>query len=90
MARDLMTIRLDSTLRVRLRIAASRRALTPSAALRLALDSWLAAEDARSGARPYEALADLLGCVEGPRDLPRVTRGRAATKLRRGRRGGAL
>lgn len=90
MARDLMTIRLDSTLRVRLRIAARRRALTPSAALRLALDAWLAAEDVRSGTRPYEELADLLGCVEGPRDLPPIGRKRSAAKARRARRGGAL
>jgi hypothetical protein len=91
MARDLMTIRLDSTMRARLRTAARRRALTPSAAVRLAVDAWLVAEDARSGTRPYEELADLLGCVEGPRGDPSLAaRGRTLARARRGQRGGVL
>lgn len=86
MARDLMTIRLDTAVRSRLRAVAARRGLSPSAALRLALDAWLAAEDTRAERRPYEELADLLGRVESrrraaPRRMP-ARRGKA-------RRGGA-
>jgi hypothetical protein len=85
MARDLMTIRLDSTVRTRLRTAAKRRSLTPSAAVRLAVDAWLAAEDARSRTRPYEELADLLGCIESPRHRAPVARGHIVATGRRGR-----
>lgn len=91
MPRELMTIRLDSTMRARLGLAARRRALTPSAAVRLAVDAWIASEDARSETRPYEELADLLGCSTGSRNdrPPAAGAGRRAiAAARRGRRRG--
>jgi hypothetical protein len=87
LARDLMTIRLEPTARARLRAAASRRGLTPSASVRVAIDAWLVAEDALAGTRPYDELADLLGRVEHPM---RTTAVRSSVKKpQRGRRGGA-
>lgn len=64
MARELITIRLDSAVRSRLWSQAARRGVSPSAAVRLAIDAWLVAEEARADLRPYDALADLLGRVE--------------------------
>jgi hypothetical protein len=75
MAREVMTIRLDRTFRLRLRAAAKRRSATPSAVARVALEGWLEAEERAARARPYEALADLLGSVRGA-DRRRSTRGR--------------
>jgi predicted transcriptional regulator len=65
MARDLMTIRVDRRTRTRLAAASRRRGRTPSAVARAALDAWLDAEDERAGQAPYEAIADLIGCVRG-------------------------
>jgi hypothetical protein len=84
-ASELMTIRLDARLRSRLRLVARGRSLTPSAAVRLALESWLADEDARADARPYDQLADLIGCVETRRTGGDAS---AAAKLRRTRGAG--
>ncbi len=64
-----MTIRVDRGLRTRLRTAAARRSLSSSAAMRLALDSWLRCEETATRAEPFEQLADLLGCFAGPREL---------------------
>jgi hypothetical protein len=63
MPRDLMTVRLERTLRQRLNKAAKGRGLTPSAAARLALESWLEAEERSALGRPYEQVADLVGSV---------------------------
>jgi predicted transcriptional regulator len=73
MARDVMTLRLERTTRRRLQAAAKRRRVTPSAAARTALEHWLLAEE-REEARPYDAMADLLGAVRGG-DPGRSTRG---------------
>jgi hypothetical protein len=83
MARDVMTIRLDRVFRLRLQVAARRRRVTPSAAARVALESWVEAEDRVAGRRPLDAIADLIGSVRG-RDARRSTRGREwiAVKLR--------
>ncbi len=67
--RTLMTIRLDRELRTRLRAAAGRRAFTPSAAVRQALEVWLRAEEEGEQAQPFDAIADLVGCFKGPTDL---------------------
>jgi predicted transcriptional regulator len=61
--RDVMTLRLDRAFRSRLRVAAGRRRVTPSAAARLALEAWVEAEDRDAGARPFDAIADLVGSV---------------------------
>jgi hypothetical protein len=74
MARDVMAIRLDRTARLRLQVAARRRRMTPSAAARTALDQWLEADERSDEARPYEAIVDLLGSVQGG-DRGRSTRG---------------
>jgi hypothetical protein len=65
MAREVMTVRLDRPTRVRLKVAAKRRHLTPSAAARLAVDKWLDDEDATVSIRPYELIKDLVGSVSG-------------------------
>jgi predicted transcriptional regulator len=83
-ASELMTIRLDAALRSRLRAVAARRSLTPSAAVRLAVESWLAAEDARADSQPYERLADLIGRVATTR--PPGPHGPRGAKARPGRR----
>ncbi len=65
MPREVMTIRLDRALRLRLQAAATRRRATPSAVARVALEGWLEAEERAARARPYEALVDLIGSVRG-------------------------
>ncbi len=75
MAREVMTIRLDRAFRLRLQAAARRRSVTPSAAARVALEGWLRTEERQAEARPFDALADLIGCVRGG-DRGRSTRGR--------------
>ena len=85
MARSVMTLRLERTTRLRLQVAAKRRNLTPSAAARTALEQWLTAEERREEARPYDAIADLVGSVRG-RDRGRSTRGaEGISSARRGR-----
>ena len=76
MPREVMTIRVDRTFRSRLRAVAKRRRVSPSAAARLALEDWLQSEEGSAGARPYDAIADLIGSVRGG-DPGRSTRGRA-------------
>jgi len=75
MPREVMTIRLDRSFRLRLQAAAKRRSVTPSAAARAALEGWLAADEMAVRTRPYEALVDLIGSVRGG-DPARSTRGR--------------
>lgn len=86
MARGVMTIRLDRAFRLRLQLAAKRRRVTPSAAARVALESWVEAEDRVAGRRPLDAIADLIGSVRGG-DRGRSTRGREwiASNLKRRR-----
>ena len=60
-----MTIRVDRTFRARLWAVAKRRRVSPSAAARLALEDWLLSEEGSAGARPYDAIADLIGSVRG-------------------------
>jgi predicted transcriptional regulator len=68
MRRELMTLRLDGALRSRLDLAAERRSLTASAAARVALEAWVEVEEREAGARPFDAIADLIGSVRrGPR-----------------------
>jgi len=76
MARDVMTIRLERAFRSRLHAVARQRRLTPSAAARQALESWVEAEEQAANGRPYEQVADLVGAVRGG-DPGRSTRGRA-------------
>jgi hypothetical protein len=75
MPREVMTIRVDRAFRRRLQAAARRRSVTPSAATRMALEGWVAAEERQAQARPFEALADLIGSVHGG-DPARSSRGR--------------
>lgn len=65
MPRDVMTVRLDSRTCTRLKAVAKRRRLTPSGATRLALETWLDAEDLTVSLRPYELIKDLAGAVKG-------------------------
>lgn len=84
-----MTIRLDTSTRRRLASVAKRRGRTASALARDALEAWLASEAGVGGGGPYEAVADLIGCVRGG-DPGRSTRGgraiAAALRARRARR----
>ena len=66
MEREVMTLRLDRGLRARLRAVAKRDDVTPSMVLRRALETWLRSDQAASQARPYQQIADLVGCVSGP------------------------
>lgn len=75
MPREVMTLRLDRAFRSRLRVAARRRGMTPSAAARVALEGWLETEDRAASHRPYDEVADLIGSVRGG-DRGRSTRGR--------------
>jgi hypothetical protein len=61
MAREMMTLRLERSIRSRLEIVAKRRRLSASAAARLALEEWLRTEERASDTRPYDQIADLIG-----------------------------
>ena len=50
---------------MRLDVVAKRRRLTPSGATRLALETWLDAEDRTVSLRPYDLIKDLTGVVKG-------------------------
>jgi hypothetical protein len=63
MRREVMTLRLDAAFRARLHAAATRRRVTPSAAARMALEDWVAAEEREAGSRPFDAIVDLIGSV---------------------------
>ncbi len=82
MPRDVMTVRLDRALRSRLQVAAKRRSLSASAAARMALEGWLETEEEWASSRPYEQMADLVGCARGG-DRGRSTRGWTARPRRR-------
>jgi hypothetical protein len=73
--REVMTIRVDRAFRRRLHAAAARRRVTPSAAARAALEGGVQAEERQAQARPFDALADLIGSVRGG-DRGRSSRGR--------------
>jgi predicted transcriptional regulator len=66
MARETVNVRLDATTRRKLAAIARRRRRTPSALVRAAIDAWLATEgESDDGTTPFEAIADLVGCVHG-------------------------
>jgi hypothetical protein len=66
MARETVNVRLDATTRRRLAAVARRRRRTPSAIVRAAIDAWLATEgEFDDGTTPFDAIADLVGCVHG-------------------------
>jgi hypothetical protein len=88
MPREIMTIRLDRATRVRLTAVAKRRRLTPSGAARLALETWLEAEDATARVSPYEQMRDLIGCVSGGDALRSKKSGLAIAEMLRRHRGG--
>ena len=76
MAREVvLTVRVERAVRARLRAVAKRRRVSPSAAARVALEDWLESEEGSAAARPYDAIADLIGAVRGG-DPERSTRGR--------------
>lgn len=87
MPRETVTIRLDATTRRRLAAIARRRRRTPSALMRGAVEAWLATEgESDNGTTAFDAIADLVGCVQGG-DPRRSTRGAAEiAALLRGRR----
>jgi predicted transcriptional regulator len=83
MPRDLMTVRIERALRRRLDEAAKGRHLTPSAAARLALESWVEAEERSTTLVEAGALAALVDASD-PRHAAcaaalRQVRGRMAT-----------
>jgi len=84
MARELMTLRLDTAVRRRLGSAARRSGRTASELARSALEAYLDREDGRQEA-PYELVRDLVGCVRGgdPRRSTRGARGIAAALKKR-------
>ena len=66
MPRETVAFRLDVTTRRRLAAVARRRRRTPSALVRAAIDAWLASEgESDDGVTPFDAIADLVGCVHG-------------------------
>jgi hypothetical protein len=75
MAREMMTLRLERSIRSRLQVAARRRSLSASSAARLALEEWLEAEERAAETRPYDEVVDLIGSVRGG-DRERSTRRR--------------
>jgi hypothetical protein len=87
MPKEVMTVRLDRRVRLRLAAAARRRGRTASDLTRAALEDWLDAQEREPGATPYEAAVDLIGSVRGG-DKRRSQRGaRAIAAALRGRRG---
>jgi hypothetical protein len=56
---------MDGLTRQKLKVAAKRRRLTPSATVRLAVDKGLDDRDAVASLQPYEAIEELVGSVSG-------------------------
>jgi hypothetical protein len=80
-----MTVRLDPRMRMRLKTVAKRRRLTPSGVTRLALETWLDAEESTASASPYAQMQDLVGVLRGgdERRSSRSTRAIAASLKKR-------
>jgi hypothetical protein len=80
-----MTVRLDARTRMRLKNVAKRRRLTPSGVTRLALETWLDAEESTASASPYAQIRDLVGVLRGgdERRSSRTTRALAASLEKR-------
>ena len=87
MAGRVMTVRLDERTRRRVSRVARRRKQPVSAAVREAIDAWL--EQHEGGTRVFELIADLAGCVKGPRNLSVGGGRKVAALLRKRRRGRA-
>lgn len=87
MAREVMTVRLDDRTRRRVSRVARRRKQPTSEAVREAIDAWL--ERHEGGARVFDLIADLAGCVEGPRGLSAGGGRKVAALLRKRQRGRA-
>jgi hypothetical protein len=58
-----LTLRVDAKTRKRIARIARRRQVSVSAVIRLAIAAW--AEEQEPIAAPYEAIADLIGVVQG-------------------------
>ncbi len=82
-----MTIRLEPALRLRLGQAAARRQLTPSAAARVALATWVDSEERSAAERPFEQLQELLGCLHGGEASRSLSRRAGRRRRRSGRVG---
>jgi len=65
-----VTLRLDQDLRRRVERIAKRKQCTSSAAMREAIETWVAREE-NSGTF-FDSIKDLVGCVEGGDD-PRLS-----------------
>lgn len=74
MAKDILTVRIESGLRRRLTRLAKRRGRTSSELARAAIEGWLDDAEGSGSESPYEGILDLIGCVDGG-DPHRSTRG---------------
>jgi Arc/MetJ-type ribon-helix-helix transcriptional regulator len=87
MPREMMAVRLDRGTRDRVARIARRRRQPASEVVREAIQAWVERQEGE--ARVADVIADLIGCVSGPRNLsaggaPRVwARARGRRRLRR-------
>ncbi len=84
MASPTITLRLDDETRERLKRVARRQGLTASEIIRRAVLVSLKHEEQLTRDTPYDAIADLIGCVRGGRaDRSEATGRRFAELLRK-------
>ena len=73
-----LCLKIPEAVAIRLAVAARKRGKSKSAVVRAILDEYLSQGESPAKGSCLELLADLVGCVEGPRDLstnPRHMRG---------------
>ena len=86
MAQDMLTVRIDRRVRRRLAQLAQRRGRTSSELARAAIEAWLDEAEGSGSESPYEAILDLIGCVDGGDPYRSTRRGRDIADMLRAKR----
>lgn len=79
-----LTLRLESKTRQRIARIASRKRISTSEVIRQAIEAWV--ERQEPIAAPYEAMADLIGVVNGGKAVRSAETGRRFRELLKSRR----
>ena len=79
-----LTVRLDDEIRERISRIARRKRVSTSDAIREAIEAWVLGEE--TNASPYEAVADLMGSVQGGDPNCSTDAGRKYAAFLKGRR----
>jgi predicted DNA-binding protein len=78
-----LTLRIEKKTRQRIARIASRRQISSSEAIRQAIEAWVERQEPITA--PYEAMADLIGVVNGGKPLRSTETGRGFREILKGR-----